>query len=108
VSKLARILETVAEQPKTAPVLVLGDINTAPTEPEFGRFVAGFADAHAEVGIGPGWTYRPSRLEALGIGLIRIDVVLAGPGLRPIAESATCPPVGDHCLVRATIQVGGG
>ena len=83
-----------------------GDINTAPTEPEFARFVAGFADAHAEVGVGPGLDVlaRPA-LEGLGIGLIRIDVVLAGPGLRPITEVEACPPVGDHCLVRATVEI---
>lgn len=86
------------------PVLVLGDINTASTEPEFARFTARLRDAHIEAGIGPGWTYRPSRLEALGMGLIRIDVVLAGPGLRPVAASTRCPPVGDHCAVLATIE----
>jgi endonuclease/exonuclease/phosphatase (EEP) superfamily protein YafD len=86
------------------PVLVLGDLNTSSTEPEFARFTAGLRDAHVEAGIGPGWTYRPSRLEALGIGLIRIDVVLTGPGLRPVAESTRCPPVGDHCAVVATVE----
>lgn len=85
------------------PVLLLGDINTAPTEPAFARFTAGLRDAHADVGVGPGWTYRPSRLEPLGIGLIRIDVVLTGPGLRPITESTRCPPAGDHCAVIATV-----
>jgi vancomycin resistance protein VanJ len=86
-----------------ASVILLGDINTAPTEPEFGRFTAGLVDAHAEVGIGPGWTYRPDRLEPLGIGMIRIDVVLAGSGLRPVAETTRCPPAGDHCAVLATL-----
>lgn len=86
-----------------APVLMLGDINAAPTEPEFFRFVAGLRDAHAEVGVGPGWTYRPDLLEPLGIGLIRIDVVLTGPGLRPIKEATRCPPAGDHCAVLVTV-----
>ena len=86
------------------PVLVLGDINTAPTEPAFGTFAAGLRDAHAEVGIGPGWTYRPDLLEPLGIGLIRIDVVFTGPGLRPISESTRCPPAGDHCAVLVTLD----
>jgi endonuclease/exonuclease/phosphatase (EEP) superfamily protein YafD len=96
----AEIVEAVAGD---EPVLVLGDINTAPTEPEFARFTAGLRDAHADVGVGPGWTYRPSRFESLGIGMIRIDVVLAGPGLRPAAESTRCPPAGDHCAVLVTI-----
>jgi len=87
----------------TDPTVILGDINTAPTEPAFGRFTTGLRDAHAEVGTGPGWTYRPDALEALGMGLIRIDVVLTGPGLRPIAESTACPTQGDHCAVLATV-----
>ncbi|MGZ8673717.1 MAG: hypothetical protein ACXW0S_04845 [Solirubrobacterales bacterium] len=53
----------------------------------------------------PQWTYRPDLLEPLGIGLIRIDVALTGPGLRPIAESTRCPPAGDHCAVIATVGV---
>jgi vancomycin resistance protein VanJ len=85
------------------PTILLGDINTAPTEPAFGRFTAGLRDAHAEVGTGPGWTYRPDRLEWLGIGLVRIDVVLTGDGLRPITESTSCPTQGDHCAVLASI-----
>ena len=100
---LDRIRDTIAADADPSPVLLLGDINTAPTEPAFGRFTAGYRDAHAEVGFGPGWTYRPSRLEPLGIGLIRIDVVLVGAGLRPVAESTVCPPAGDHCAVSATV-----
>jgi hypothetical protein len=60
-------------------------------------------DAHAEAGVGPGWTYRPNALEWLGIGLVRIDLVLAGPGLRPVASSVLCPARGDHRAVRATL-----
>ena len=101
---LARIRDTIATDASDFPVLLLGDINTAPTEPEFGRFTAGYLDAHAEVGNGPGWTYRPNAFERLGIGLLRIDVVLAGPGLRPVDESTSCPSVGDHCAVIATLE----
>ena len=101
---LGRVTNTI-DRAMTAdePVLLLGDINTAPTEPAFARFTAGLRDAHADVGVGPGWTYRPDLFEPLGIGLIRIDVVLTGPGLRPIAESTRCPPAGDHCAVIATV-----
>ena len=52
-------------------VIVAGDFNTAPTEPAFEQLVAGLADAHAEVGLGPGWTWRPSRMEGLGLGVLR-------------------------------------
>jgi endonuclease/exonuclease/phosphatase (EEP) superfamily protein YafD len=102
---LDRIRDAVATDAVELPVVLLGDINTAPTEPEFGRFMAGYRDAHAEIGQGPGWTYRPDQLEPLGFGLIRIDVVLSGPGLRPTAETTRCPPIGDHCAVIATIAV---
>jgi vancomycin resistance protein VanJ len=87
------------------PVLVLGDINTAPTEPAFDRFTAGLTDVHRAVGQGPGWTYRSSRFAGLGIGLLRIDVVLMGPGLRPISEGQRCPPIGDHCAVVSTLVI---
>jgi endonuclease/exonuclease/phosphatase (EEP) superfamily protein YafD len=101
---LGRIADDIDDAlTRDVPVLVLGDINTAPTEPAFGRFVRGLRDAHAEVGEGPGWTYRPDLLEPFGIGLIRIDVVLMGPGLRPVTETTRCPPAGDHCAVIVTI-----
>ena len=54
---LGRITDDIDEAlADDAPVIVLGDINTAPTEPAFGTFTAGLRDAHAEVGLGPGWT----------------------------------------------------
>ncbi len=87
------------------PVLVLGDINTAPTEPAFDRFTTGLVDAHRTVGQGPGWTYRSTRFNVLGIGLLRIDVILTGPGLRPVSTGTRCPPVGDHCAVVATLTI---
>jgi vancomycin resistance protein VanJ len=101
---LGRVRTTVdTELRASAPVVVMGDINTAPTEPEFDRFTAGLTDAHATVGLGPGWTYRPNRLEQLGVGLIRIDVVLTGDGLRPVSEGTRCPTTGDHCAVVVTL-----
>jgi vancomycin resistance protein VanJ len=82
-------------------VIVTGDFNTAPTEPAFGRLAAGLADAHAEVGIGPGWTWRPSRFEGFGVGLLRIDLALSGPGARPVAVEQHCSLPGDHCQLEA-------
>jgi vancomycin resistance protein VanJ len=82
-------------------VIVAGDFNTAPTEPAFERLVAGLADAHAEIGLGPGWTWRPSRLEGFGLGFLRIDLALSGPGARPVAITERCHLPGDHCQLGA-------
>ena len=86
-------------------VLLIGDFNTGPTEPAFKRLTTGLCDAHAEVGLGPGWTWRPGRLAFLGTGLLRIDLVLTTAGLRPITISAACPSKGDHCLVEALLAL---
>lgn len=86
-------------------MIVVGDFNTAPTEPAFDRFVAGLVDAHRAVGIGPGWTWRPSRLEPLGIGLLRIDLALSGPGATPTRIGERCDLPGDHCQLRAAFAL---
>lgn len=88
-------------------VIVVGDFNTAPTEPAFDRVVAGLVDAHRAVGIGPGWTWRPSRFEPLGIGLLRIDLALSGPGATPTGISERCDLPGDHCQLHAGFALAG-
>jgi vancomycin resistance protein VanJ len=87
------------------PVILLGDLNTAATEPAFDRLTSGLVDVHAAVGEGPGWTWRPIRLEFLGIGLIRIDHVITSPDVQPLAISEQCPAIGDHCLVHAEVAI---
>jgi endonuclease/exonuclease/phosphatase (EEP) superfamily protein YafD len=82
-------------------VVVLGDFNVAPTEPAYGELADGLRDAHAEVGQGPGWTWRPSRLEWTGLGLLRIDLALSGPGAIPVAVEEHCGLPGDHCQLEA-------
>jgi endonuclease/exonuclease/phosphatase (EEP) superfamily protein YafD len=82
-------------------VVVVGDFNVAPTEPAFDPLTTGLADAHREVGLGPGWTWRPSRLEGLGIAVLRIDLALSGPGARPVAINEHCGLPGDHCQLEA-------
>jgi endonuclease/exonuclease/phosphatase family metal-dependent hydrolase len=85
--------------------LLLGDFNTAPAEPAFGRLTAGLHDAHAEVGEGPGWTWRPEPLDFIGFGLLRIDLILSSGGLRPTSTSIACPVDGDHCLFAARLAI---
>ncbi len=102
---LATIRATVdaLEDPGTA--LVMGDFNAAGTEPGMAVFADGLTDTHAAAGSGPGFTWRPSRIEGLGLGLLRIDHVLAGDWLLPVAASADCSLSGDHCRLDATLRV---
>jgi vancomycin resistance protein VanJ len=100
----ARIDGLVGQGPA---VIMLGDLNTASSEPAFDRFVDGLREVHREVGLGTGWTWRPSRMEFLGIGLVRIDHVVVSPDVAPLGIGVACPPVGDHCLVNARIAVPG-
>jgi endonuclease/exonuclease/phosphatase (EEP) superfamily protein YafD len=86
-------------------VIVLGDFNAAPTEAGYGQLTSGLRDAHVEVGQGPGWTWRPSRLEWTGLGFLRIDLALSGPGARPIAVQEHCGLPGDHCQLEAAFQL---
>lgn len=58
----------------------------------------GLKDVHVQVGLGPGWTWRPSRLETLGLSLLRIDLMLVGPGVDPVSGGVDCSRSGDHCL----------
>lgn len=90
------------------PVLLLGDLNTATSEPAFDRLVRGLRDVHGQVGLGPGWTWRPFRPEQFGLALLRIDHVITSPDIVPIAIDETCPAAGDHCVVRATVAIPAG
>jgi vancomycin resistance protein VanJ len=96
-----RVLELDVEHDR---VLLIGDFNTAPTEPAFQRLTSGLHDAHADVGIGPGWSWRPARFAFVGVGLLRIDLILSSSALMPVSTSVDCPSTGDHCLVEATLR----
>jgi endonuclease/exonuclease/phosphatase (EEP) superfamily protein YafD len=82
-----------------------GDFNTTPPEPAYGRLTEGLRDVHAEIGLGTGWTWRPSRLEHFGIGLIRLDMVLVGPGVEPMSIDVSCVASGDHCPVTVRLAL---
>jgi len=98
-------IEAALGRPET--VVVLGDFNVAPTEPAYRDLVDGLTDAHAEVGQGPGFTWRPRGFERLRIGLLRIDLALAGPGIAPIAAVERCQFAGDHCQLEARFRFQG-
>ncbi len=88
-------------------VLVLGDFNVSPTEPGFAGLTDGLRDAHGEIGQGPGWTWRPSRLEWMRMGLLRIDHALSSPNLAPVSINEDCSLAGDHCIVEAWYSLAG-
>jgi endonuclease/exonuclease/phosphatase (EEP) superfamily protein YafD len=88
------------------PFVLIGDFNTAPTEASYGDLAAGMRDVHTAVGTGPGWTWRPSRFEGFGMGLLRIDQAHAGPGVVPLASDVDCPASGDHCRLLVTVAIG--
>jgi endonuclease/exonuclease/phosphatase (EEP) superfamily protein YafD len=87
------------------PLVVIGDLNVASSEPSYGIVAQGMRDAHREVGLGPGWTWRPERLIRFGVGLLRIDYVLSSPSIAPRSISVDCGRRGDHCLVAASVDV---
>lgn len=83
-------------------ILLIGDFNLTEREPAYAELTRGLWDAHAEVGQGPGFTWRHQRLKHLPFGILRIDYAFGGGNLRPVASSVDCTPLGsDHCLLRA-------
>jgi vancomycin resistance protein VanJ len=86
-------------------VMLLGDMNTTPTEPGFAALTRGLHDAHAEVGKGPGWTWRPQALVPFGLGIIRIDVVVTSPDVVPVESHEVCLAASDHCQLWATLAL---
>jgi endonuclease/exonuclease/phosphatase (EEP) superfamily protein YafD len=88
-------------------VIVLGDLNATPFEPGYLELAHGLNDAHAEVGQGPGWTWRPDRLEWAAMGVIRIDHALSSPRITPVAVAEHCDRPGDHCILEASFSIAG-
>ena len=88
-----------------SPVLVVGDYNVTPAEPAYRVLSAGLRDSHVEGAQGPGWTWRPRELEALRVGLLRIDYIFTSRDLRVIDSSVDCSKPGDHCAVHAGVEM---
>ena len=83
-------------------IVVLGDFNVTDREPAFDDLSRGLWDAHEEVGQGTGSTWRPSPIEFLPFGVLRIDYFLGGPGTRPLSIAQDCDPRrSDHCILTA-------
>jgi endonuclease/exonuclease/phosphatase family metal-dependent hydrolase len=86
-------------------LIVLGDFNTSPSEPEYRLLTAGLRDTHVQVGEGPGWTWRPSRLTFLPFGLLRIDLQLTAGSITPASTSIDCSLPGDHCRLFGDYEI---
>lgn len=88
------------------PLLLIGDFNVVDREPGYDDIAAGLIDAHRAVGLGPGHTWRPGRLEWLPFGLLRIDYLFSANGVTPVSVSPECTPRGsDHCIVEGVVAL---
>jgi vancomycin resistance protein VanJ len=86
-------------------LLVLGDYNTASTEPEYAVLTRGLRDTQVQVGEGPGWTWRPSRLTFLPVAFLRIDLQLTAGPIFPTSTSVECSLPGDHCRLFGDYEI---
>jgi vancomycin resistance protein VanJ len=102
---VAAIREAVDALDDPTSALVVGDLNGTSQEPGLASLRQGLVDAHEAAGIGPGFTWRPDGVEALGIGVLRIDHVLSGAWLRPADTEVDCSVVGDHCRLVVGLEV---
>lgn len=106
--ELAMIADVVAGLPDPGAALVVGDLNTTPFEAGYTALAGPLRDAHAEAGSGTGFTWRPSSLEGLQVGFLRLDHVLTGSWLQPVSAREDCSIAGDHCRLLVTLEIGGG
>ena len=89
------------------PVLLAGDMNVTEREEAYFDLSAGLADLHRAAGAGFGASWRPAWL-GLPAGLLRIDYILVGEGLRPLGLATDCAPRGsDHCLLVGEVALEG-
>lgn len=88
------------------PVLLAGDLNLTEREPAYRDLTHDLWDAHRQIGIGMGHTWRPFPLAGVGLPLLRIDYLLGNPAIRPLRLTVNCPPrSADHCALRGDFAV---
>jgi vancomycin resistance protein VanJ len=87
-------------------VVLLGDLNVTDRELAYAEVIAGLIDSYRAAGSGLGHTWRPPVGPGLPFGMLRIDMVLTGPGATPVASMPDCTPrSSDHCILDVTIAV---
>lgn len=90
------------------PTLLLGDFNTIDRELGYADLTDGLTDSWRAAGSGFGHTWRPPSLAGLPFGLLRLDMVLTGPGILPIASEPDCSPrQSDHCILDVVLAIQG-
>ncbi len=105
IRRLRESIEPLLEQ--GVPLLVLGDFNVTSREPAYEELTAGLQDAHLEVGLGFGNTWRHRIVGRLPFGLLRIDYLFSSPGVQPLMTDVDCAPhKSDHCIVRGQFSMG--
>ena len=86
-------------------VVLLGDLNLTDREVAYDELADGLTDSYVAAGSGLGHTWRPGQSE-LPFGVLRIDMVMAGPGATPVASEPDCAARGaDHCILDVTLAV---
>jgi vancomycin resistance protein VanJ len=103
-ASIARIRAVIDGELATGrPVVALGDFNVTEREPAYAELSRDLHDAHLDAGLGPGFTWRPTRFQSLPFGLLRIDYLFASPPFVTLAADQDCQPRGsDHCILSAT------
>jgi endonuclease/exonuclease/phosphatase family metal-dependent hydrolase len=96
-------LKAVADDARRSPypVIIAGDTNLPQLSWVLRHVLSDFRDGFDEVGSGFGYTYPISRRGPW----MRIDRILAGPGLRFYAFEVVEPPVSDHLAVVADLEL---
>jgi len=88
-------------------LIVAGDFNITEREPAYADLSRGLTDSWKAVGVGFGTTWRPGFMMGQQLGLLRIDYLFAGPGVRALSMFVDCSPHGsDHCRVLGRFAVG--
>lgn len=85
--------------PLPPPTILLGDLNARPDSPEVRVLTQTLVDAWTAVGRGDGPTFRSGRPAA------RIDYVLAGGPVRPVAVEVVATVASDHRPVVAELEL---
>jgi len=75
---------------------LIGDFNVTHREPAYAVLAAGLRDAHVEAGLGPGFTWRPSRVAGVPVGVLRIDYILTSPDFAIGSVGLDCTDESDH------------